>query len=85
MVDLVAVPVAFHPPAAIRIELPFLDAREHEALALVGAGGTELPADVLPDLPTAPENTKNAFVVSSEFWADHDEELTERFNAWLAK
>ena len=35
--------------------------------------------------PTAPENTKNAFVVNAEFWADHDEELTERFNTWLAQ
>ncbi|MGE0239010.1 MAG: ABC transporter substrate-binding protein [Parvibaculaceae bacterium] len=45
----------------------------------------KVPADILADLPTAPENAKNAFVVSSEFWADHDEELTERFNAWLAQ
>ena len=44
-----------------------------------------MPAEILPDLPTAPENTKNAFVVSAEFWADHDEELTERFNKWLAQ
>ena len=49
-----------------------------EAIALV-------PEDILIDLPTAPENTKNAFVVSTEFWADHDEELTERFNNWLAQ
>lgn len=45
----------------------------------------KVPAGVLPDLPTAPQNTKTAFVVSGEFWADHDEELTERFNKWLAK
>lgn len=45
----------------------------------------KVPADILPDLPTAPENTKTAFVVSAEFWADHDEELTERFNKWLAQ
>ncbi|MBY5410760.1 ABC transporter substrate-binding protein [Rhizobium leguminosarum] len=45
----------------------------------------KVPPDILVDLPTAPENTKNAFVVSSEFWADHDEELTERFNKWLAQ
>lgn len=44
-----------------------------------------VPDDILIDLQTAPENTKNAFVVSSEFWADHDEELTERFNNWLAQ
>ncbi len=45
----------------------------------------KVPADILADLPTAPQNAKNGFVVSSEFWADHDEELTERFNNWLAQ
>jgi len=45
----------------------------------------KVPADILADLPTAPENTKNSFVVDAEFWADHDEELTERFNKWLAQ
>jgi hypothetical protein len=30
----------------------------------------KVPADILADLPTAPENTKTAFVVSVEFWAD---------------
>lgn len=44
-----------------------------------------VPAAILADLPTAPENMKNAYPVSAEFWADHDEELTERFNNWLAK
>ncbi|GGE01929.1 ABC transporter substrate-binding protein [Aureimonas endophytica] len=44
-----------------------------------------VPADILPNLPTAPENAKNSFSISAEFWADHDEELTERFNTWLAK
>ena len=45
----------------------------------------KIPADILADLPTAPDNTKNAFVVDAQFWADHDEELTERFNKWLAQ
>ena len=40
---------------------------------------------VLPDMPTAPENTRNAFAVDPLFWADHAEELTARFNTWLAK
>jgi putative spermidine/putrescine transport system substrate-binding protein len=42
-------------------------------------------ADVLPHLPTAPENTKNAYSISGEWWGDHREELTERFNAWIAQ
>jgi putative spermidine/putrescine transport system substrate-binding protein len=51
----------------------------------VKAALDKIPAEILTDLPTAPENAKNAFVVSAEFWADHDEELTERFNKWLAQ
>ena len=49
------------------------------------AAMSKVPASVRPDLPSAPENVKNAFVVSSQFWADHGEELTERFNKWLAR
>ena len=37
-----------------------------------------------PNLPTAPENMKNALESSSTFWVDRDAELNERFNAWLA-
>ncbi|WP_413834927.1 ABC transporter substrate-binding protein [Desulfobacula sp.] len=37
-----------------------------------------------PHMPTAPENMKNALVNNFEFWADHDSELNERFNAWIA-
>ena len=47
--------------------------------------GKRVPQNILADLPTAPENMKNAYPVSADFWADHDEELTERFNIWLAK
>ena len=37
-----------------------------------------------PHLPTAPENLTNALVLGLDFWVDHDAELNERFNAWLA-
>ncbi|MGY8669318.1 extracellular solute-binding protein, partial [Bradyrhizobium sp. UFLA05-109] len=40
---------------------------------------------VLPNLPTARENSKTSFSISAQFWADHDEELTARFNNWLAQ
>ena len=40
---------------------------------------------MLKNLPTAEENMKTAFNVSPEFWADHGEELTERFNNWIAQ
>ncbi len=37
-----------------------------------------------PYMPTAAENLTNALPSSYEFWVDHDTELNERFNAWLA-
>ena len=37
-----------------------------------------------PYLPTTPENAERALVNDAGFWADHDSELTERFNSWLA-
>ncbi|MFQ5971706.1 MAG: ABC transporter substrate-binding protein [Alphaproteobacteria bacterium] len=40
---------------------------------------------VLPYLPTAPENFKNALVVDIEFWIENLEVLTEDFEAWLAR
>lgn len=35
-------------------------------------------------LPTYPDHMANAVLENPEFWADHDAELTERFNSWLA-
>lgn len=46
---------------------------------------TLIPPAILKDLPTAPANTKNHFRVNAKWWADRREELTEKFNAWLAK
>ena len=51
--------------------------------ALVGMyqdGKTEMA----PYMPTAAANLTNALASSYEFWVDHDGELNERFNAWLA-
>lgn len=36
-------------------------------------------------MPTAAANMGNALVNNFEFWADNQDELNERFNAWLAK
>jgi putative spermidine/putrescine transport system substrate-binding protein len=41
--------------------------------------------EILPHLPTAPDNFGNAIQYDVTFWADHLTELEERFNAWLAK
>lgn len=38
-----------------------------------------------PHMPTAPDNFKNALQNDYEFWADHQDELNERFAAWLAQ
>ena len=40
---------------------------------------------VLPHLPTAPDNFKTALKYDIDFWADNLDELTDRFNTWLAK
>ena len=40
--------------------------------------------DMAPNMPTNPTNMKNAVIVDSAFWADHDTELEQRFNSWLA-
>lgn len=40
---------------------------------------------ILPHLPTAPQNFATALTYNFDFWADNMDELTERFNSWLAK
>ncbi len=40
--------------------------------------------DMKPQMPTAPNNLKNAVQNDFEFWADNQDQLNERFNAWLA-
>ncbi len=47
-------------------------------------------ADMVPDeykavLPTAPANLEGAIPVDVEFWLDNNEELTQRFNAWIGQ
>jgi putative spermidine/putrescine transport system substrate-binding protein len=51
--------------------------------ALVGMykdGTTEMA----PHMPTNPDHMTTAVMDDPEFWADHDAELSEQFNAWLA-
>jgi putative spermidine/putrescine transport system substrate-binding protein len=40
---------------------------------------------IAPTLPTYPDNMKTAISTDWTFWADNNEELTKRFNAWLAQ
>ena len=37
-----------------------------------------------PHLPTDPANLSKGLSSNLDFWVDHDGELSERFNAWLA-
>lgn len=41
--------------------------------------------DMGPQMPTAPNNLSNAVQNDFNFWADNQDQLNERFNAWLAK
>lgn len=45
----------------------------------------KIAADMLPNLPTAPDNLKTAWKLDAAFWADRGDEIKERFNAWLAQ
>lgn len=45
----------------------------------------EAGIEMMPHMPTAPENFQNALQNDFLFWADHADELNERFNAWLAQ
>jgi putative spermidine/putrescine transport system substrate-binding protein len=44
----------------------------------------EAGIEMMPHMPTAPDNFQNALQNDFLFWADHADELNERFNAWLA-
>lgn len=41
-----------------------------------------IPPERLAELPTAEANFKDAVQISSEFWIENIDRLTERFNAW---
>jgi len=67
--------------------LPEVMARQSQYISY---GPTTYPAselvnpDIAPDLPTSPQNLTNAFWRDTVWWADHGEELVERFNVWKA-
>jgi putative spermidine/putrescine transport system substrate-binding protein len=44
-----------------------------------------VPEKYQAELPTAPANLQGAIALDTGFWTDHSEELTKRFNAWLAQ
>ncbi|MDE0094303.1 MAG: ABC transporter substrate-binding protein [Gammaproteobacteria bacterium] len=40
--------------------------------------------DMRPHMPTYPGNSKKVLINDAEWWADHKDELTERFSTWLS-
>jgi putative spermidine/putrescine transport system substrate-binding protein len=44
-----------------------------------------IPTAVRPELPTNPENKSKQFVVNAKWWAEHEKEIQERWEAWLLK
>ncbi len=40
---------------------------------------------IAPQLPTADKNMVGALAISTPFWVDHEEELQQRFNRWVAQ
>ena len=45
--------------------------------------GTDV--QMAPHMPTAPANFKNALETDNEWWADNQDEINKRYNAWMAK
>ena len=41
--------------------------------------------NMIPHMPTAPENLSRAFLMNYDFWADYRDDLDAKFQAWLAK
>lgn len=49
------------------------------------SSGVALVSDKMkPHLPTSDENFAKGLRASAEFWADYGDQLTEKFNSWLA-
>ena len=44
-----------------------------------------VPQKYQAELPTTPANLEGAMSLDANFWTDNSEELTARFNAWLAQ
>ena len=56
----------------------------YSSAGLVGKHA-ELGVDMKPHMPTDPANSKTVLLSNYVWWADHQTELNDKFNAWLAK
>ena len=55
------------------------------SLALIGAHAEDPRIDMASHMPTTPERLAKGLQNDYEFWADYNDELEQRFNAWLAQ
>ncbi|WGF86586.1 ABC transporter substrate-binding protein [Marinivivus vitaminiproducens] len=73
--------------------IKFASAPEHQkdlpqyiAYGLTNAAANDLvPAEYAADLPTSPDNIKDALELDTEFWVDNSDALTARFNTWVGQ
>ena len=73
--------IAYASKAENQAKLP-----EFIAYGLPNLGANKLvPEQFQKELPTAEENIGGAIALDVDFWTDNSEELTQRFNAWLAQ
>ena len=73
--------IAYATSADVQSKLP-----ETQAYGITNKDAiAKVPEKFAVDLPSSPANIKDAIAWDANFWVDHSEELTERFNAWLAK
>jgi len=54
------------------------------SIPLIGTFHSDDSIKMIEHMPTTPDAMKNALQNDFEFWADNQDELNERFNAWLA-
>ena len=64
---------------------PLADQAKYISYGPARSSSMALIADeVKPMLPTTPENSENALQTDAAWWAEHQDELTQKFEAWLA-
>lgn len=72
--------IAYATSADIQSKLP-----ETQAYGITNkAAISKVPANLAADLPSTPANMQGAVAWDATYWVDRSEELTSRFNAWLA-
>jgi putative spermidine/putrescine transport system substrate-binding protein len=73
--------IAYASQTENQAELP-----EYIAYGLPNIAAAKLvPEKYAAELPTTPDNLKQAIPLDVNFWTDNSEELSKRFNAWLAR